>query len=121
MNEFQRRIKRFTAARDWGQFHNPKGLLLGIVEEDGEIRNLVKWEQDPKKLQRVLAEHREELEDDIGDIYWFLALLTNANNINLDEAIDGVIRKNETRFPVAETRSRHTNRHLGGRDRQYGK
>ena len=119
MNDFQKRIKKFSEDRDWNQFYNPKDLLLGIVEEVGEIRNLVKWEQDIAKLKKVLLDNREELEDNIGDLYWFLALLANENGIDLDEAVAKVIQKNEARFPVADVKSRHTNRYLGGKDGQY--
>src|SRR3989338_2919901 len=114
MNEFQQKIKKFSEDRNWGQFHNPKDLLLGIVEEVGEIRNLVKWEQDINKIRESLEKNKEELEDNIGDLYWFLALLANGNNINIDEAISKVIEKNEKRFPVKETKSRHTNVNIGG-------
>lgn len=119
MNSFQQQIHRFSEERDWSQFYNPKDLLLGIVEEIGEMRNLVKWEQDIAKLKQVLVENRGELEDNIGDIYWFPAVLANENGIDLDEAISKVIQKNEARFPVADVKSRHTNRYLGGKDRQY--
>ena len=119
MNQFQKRIKQFSEDRDWSQFHNPKDLLLGIVEEVGEIRNIVKWEQDIKKLKAVLDKNRDQLEDDIGDIYWFLALLANGSNINMDEAIDKVIKKNEARFPASDVKSNHTNLYLGGKDKQY--
>lgn len=121
MNEFQKRIKLFTEERNWDQFHNPKDLLLGIVEEIGEIRNIVKWEQNPEKLRQVLNENKDILEDNIGDLYWFLALLANQHNINLDEAIDKVIQKNKERFPVKDTNSKHTNIFLGGKDKQYQK
>ena len=119
MNQFQKRIKQFSEERDWGQFHNPKDLLLGIVEEIGEIRNIVKWEQDIKILRTVLDDNKEKLEDEIGDIYWFLALLANGSDINMDEAIDKVIKKNELRFPVSDVKSKHTNLYLGGKDKQY--
>ena len=119
MNHFQKRIKQFTEDRDWNQFHNPKDLLLGIVEEVGEIRNIVKWEQNPEKLKQVLEDNKEELEDNIGDLYWFLALLANQNEINMDEAIDEVITQNEQRFPVKDVKSHHTNLYLGGKDKQY--
>ena len=116
MNEFQQKIKKFSEDRNWGQFHNPKDLLLGIVEEVGEIRNLVKWEQDINKIRESLEKNKEELEDNIGDLYWFLALLANGNNRNIDEEISKVIEKNEKRFPVKETKSRHTNVNIGGWD-----
>ncbi len=119
MNSYQRRIDQFAKDRDWAQFHNPKDLLLGIVEEVSEIRNIVKWEQDPKALHRVLEDNKAELKDNIGDIYWFLALLANQHDINIDEAIDEVIENNEARFPLEDTKSRHTNRYLGGKDKQY--
>lgn len=119
MNPFQERIKKFAEDRDWGQFHNPKDLLLGVVEEIGEIRNIVKWEQDINVLKKVLADNKDELEDNIGDIYWFLALLANENGVNIDDAIDRVIKKNEKRFPIEDTKGKHTNIHLGGKDKQY--
>ncbi len=119
MNEFQKKIKQFSEDRDWNQFHNTKDLLLGIVEEIGEIRNIVKWEQSPEKLKQVLSENREELEDNIGDIYWFLAILANNNNINIDDAIKKVIERNKVRFPISDTKSKHTNILLGGKDKNY--
>ncbi len=119
MNNYQKRIDQFTKDRDWAQFHNPKDLLLGIVEEVAEIRNIVKWEQDPKVLHQVLEDNKAELKDNIGDIYWFLALLANQHDINIDEAIDEVIINNEIRFPLKDTKSKHTNRYLGGKDKQY--
>jgi NTP pyrophosphatase (non-canonical NTP hydrolase) len=119
MNEFQKRIKKFAEDRDWNQFHNPKDLLLGIVEEIGEMRNIVKWEQDINILRKVINDNKEEVEDNIGDIYWFLALLANSSDINMDEAISKVIERNEKRFPVSETKSHHTNTKLGGVDKNF--
>lgn len=119
MNNAQKRILKFAEDREWGRFHNPKDLLLGIVEEIGEIRNVVKWEQDLGVLKKAIEDNREEVEDNIGDIYWFLALLANESGIDIDEAISKVIERNEKRFPVAETKSRHTNVKLGGVDRNH--
>ena len=119
MNKFQKKIKKFAKDRDWDQFHNPKDLLLGIVEEIGEIRNVVKWEQDINKIKKVLLKNKSQLEDDIGDIYWFLALLANGSRIDIDKAISKVIMKNEKRFPVKYVKSKHTNYYLGGKDKKY--
>lgn len=49
MNKYQKIIKEFSEQRNWDQFHNPKDLLLGIIEEVGEFRNIIKWEQDQKR------------------------------------------------------------------------
>lgn len=119
MNEFQKRIHKFVEEREWEQFQNPKDLLLGIVEEIGEMRNIVKWEQDPNKLKQVIIDNKEEFEDNIGDLYWFLSILASSVDINIDEAIDKVIKKNEKRFPIPDVKARHTNIYLGGKDKQY--
>ena len=119
MNSYQKKIEAFSKARKWHQFYNPKDLLLGIVEEIGELRNVVKWEQDPAKLLKVLADNREEVEDNIGDLYWFLAILANEAGVDLDSAIKKVITRNTKRFPVARVKGHHTNLKLGGKDKQY--
>ena len=121
MNKYQRIIKKFTEDRNWGQFHNPKDVLLGIVEEIGELRNIVKWEQDLNKLREVLVKNRDQVEDEIGDIYWFLALLANSCGADINRAIERTIKDNEKRFPVKEIKNKHTNRFLGGRDKKYDK
>lgn len=121
MNSFQKQIKKFNNVRNWDQFQSPKDLLLGIVEEIGELRNIIKWEQDPNVINKVILENKDEFEDNIGDIYWFLAVLANKYDIDLDEAITKVIKSNQKRFPIKQTKDHHTNLKLGGTDKQYKK
>jgi dCTP diphosphatase len=119
MNKFQKQIKKFCQERKWAQFHNPKDLLLGIVEEIGELRNVVKWEQDPKIIKKSLLENKAEVKDAVGDIYWFLVLLANSGSVDIDEAIEMTIKDNAKRFPVKKTKGKHTNTYLGGHDGKY--
>ena len=121
MNSFQKQIKTFVDARNWDQFQSPKDLLLGIVEEIGELRNIIKWEQDPEVINKVILDNKDEFEDNIGDIYWFLAVLANKYDIDLDQAITKVIKSNQKRFPIKQTKNPHTNLKLGGIDKQYKK
>ena len=62
---------------------------------------------------------KEEFEDNIGDLYWFLALLANYGDVDLDIAIEKVIEKNKKRFPVKEVKGIHTNTKAGGKDKNY--
>ena len=112
MNNFQKRIAKYNKARNWDQFHNPKDLLLGIVEEVGELRNIMKWEQHPRKIHKILAKNKSEVQDNIGDLYWFLAIIANHAGIDIDEAIDEVIKSNEKRFPVDKSKSPTNNQSL---------
>ena len=119
MNIYQEQIKQFCEERGWNQFHNPKDLLLGIVEEVGELRNVVKWEQNPETLRKVLLENNEEVKDAVGDIFWFLSILANSCDVDIDEAIKMTIEDNEKRFPIEKTKDKHTNTYLGGHDGKY--
>lgn len=116
MNKYQKQIEKFCEDRKWGQFHNPKDILLGIVEEIGEFRNLTKWEQDPGVIKKVFLDHKDEVEDGIGDIFWFLSLLANGYGIDIGKAAQRVIDENTKRFPLDKTNGKHTNINLGGYD-----
>ena len=119
MNSYQRQIQKFSNERNWGQFYNPKDILLGIVEEVGELRNLIKWEQNTEILKKVLKKNKGEVKDAVGDIYWFLSLLANSCGVDIDEAIKMTIKDNKKRFPVKKTKGKHTNTYLGGHDGKY--
>lgn len=119
MNSYQEQIKKFCEKRNWGQFFDPKDLLLGIVEEVGELRNVIKWQKDPEIIKKLISENKEEMKDGIGDIFWFLSLLANICDIDIDEAIDFTIKDNEKRFPVKKTKDKDTNIYLGGYDGKY--
>lgn len=68
-----------------------------------------------------MVENKDEVEDGIGDIFWFLALLANGCGVDIDRAIEKTIEDNEKRFPVKDVKNKHTNRFLGGKDKKYGK
>jgi NTP pyrophosphatase (non-canonical NTP hydrolase) len=87
----------------------PKDLLLGMVEEIGEFRNIIKWEQNEEKIKEMIMKHHEEVEDFFGDILWELCSLANYCHVNISEALDKVIEKHRARYPVDKVKGRHTN------------
>ncbi len=95
--------------------------MLGIVEEICEFRNLIKWEQDQDKINTLLLVQHAEVEDEIGDIYWFLAILANKTDVDMDSAISKVIESNQKRFPIKHTINKHTNIYFGGHDGRNNK
>lgn len=121
MNNYQKQIKQFCKERNWAQFHNEKDLLLGIVEEVGEFRNIIKWVTKEEDIKKLISENKADVKDAIGDIYWFLASLANTCDVDMDEAIDMTIKDNKKRYPVEKTKGHHTNIHLGGYDGKYNK
>ncbi len=121
MKDLQKKARDFLKERDWEQYHQPKDLLLGIVEEIGEFRNLVKWEQDPKKILKIIKDNHEEAEDFFGDVLWYLSSLANVCNVDLKGALDKVIKENEKRFPRHLVKGNVANPKTGGVDLKYKK
>jgi NTP pyrophosphatase (non-canonical NTP hydrolase) len=105
----QAEVEKFLNERGWRKFHTPKELLLGMVEEIGEFRNIIKWEQDEVKVkEKIMAKH-EEVEDFFGDMLWELSSLANYCDVDLSAALDKVIVKHRKRFPVENVKDKHTN------------
>ena len=122
--EFQQAVSRMKEERDWNQFHQPKDLLLGFVEEIGKFRNIIKWEQDPAALRRLLVsecsdERRLEIVDFFGDALWYLASLADYCKVDLREAMKEVIDGHDRRFPVAKVHGTTANPKTGGFDGKY--
>jgi NTP pyrophosphatase (non-canonical NTP hydrolase) len=189
LNEFQKCVSRLKTALNWHQFHQPKDLLLGMVEEIGEFRNLIKWEQDSaiiktiilgkkkemdgvtarsqisqsqlnqlyylasingkintdksdiatnwikqkanvddlKKLTMAKADFlisqliREEVVDFFGDMLWFLGSLADYCEVDLQQAMEDIIKKNETRFSPEKVRGQKARILAGEYDGKYVK
>lgn len=119
MNSQQEKIKKFCEERDWNQFFDPKDLMLGIVEEIGELRNIVKWLKGREEGNRALLDNKDEVKDAVGDIFWFLSLLANSAGVDIDEAAEWTIEDNKRRFPIDKVKGKHTNIKAGGHDGKY--
>jgi NTP pyrophosphatase (non-canonical NTP hydrolase) len=119
VNKYQKEIKEFCEERDWEQFFDPKDLMLGIVEEIGELRNIVKWLKTREESAKALVDNKDEVKDAVGDIFWFLSLLANSAGVDIDESAQWVIEDNKKRFPVEKVKGQHTNIKSGGHDGKY--
>ena len=123
---FQEAVMRIKKEREWHQFHQPKDLLLGLIEEIGEFRNLIKWEQNPEKIHQLLVsnplpEHRDEVLDFFGDALWYIGSLADYCEVDLAEASRAIVDELEGRFPKHKVKGTTANPKTGGYDRKYSK
>lgn len=78
----------------WG-YWKPHEILARITEEVGELARLVNHLFGPKPKKP--DEEAQELEMEVGDIYYALICFANSNNIDLSKALEKCIHKGETR------------------------
>jgi NTP pyrophosphatase (non-canonical NTP hydrolase) len=107
--EQQKIVSNFVKEREWDRYHTPKELLLGMVEEIGEFRNIIKWEQDEEKVRLKIQDNFAEVEDFFGDMLWELCSLANYCSVDINTALNKVIEKHRIRFPTQEVKGKHTN------------
>ncbi len=97
------RIRRFVAARDWQQYHNPKDMAVAIAAEAGELMQHFVWQQ-PDQVDRRAEEKREEIASEIADVGILLFEMADLLGMNLGEVMEAKITRNETRYPVEKSR-----------------
>ena len=58
------RIRKFTADRNWGQFHTPANLAKSIAIEAGELLECYQWseEADLEQVKQELADVMDQNE-----------------------------------------------------------
>lgn len=82
---------------------------MGLVEEIGEFRNIIKWEQNKNKVKEKIKKNHAEVEDFFGDVMWEICSLANYCGVNVEEALEKVISKHTKRFPVKKFKGKHIN------------
>lgn len=121
---FQKEVFKMKKGRDRHQFHQPKDLLLGMIEEIGEFRNIIKWEQNNQKIREILVtkadkEKRDEIENFFGDMLWYLGSLADYCNVELEKSMEEIIKELKVRFPIEKAKGSTSNPKTGGYDGKY--
>lgn len=98
LDDLKQRLREFTAARDWEQFHTPKNLAMALVAEAAEVVEHFQWlttvesqTLDPAKRVGVALE--------LADVLLYLVMLADSLDIDLADVARRKINLNEKRFP----------------------
>jgi NTP pyrophosphatase (non-canonical NTP hydrolase) len=86
------RIRKFTADRDWDQFHSPANLAKSISIEANELLECFQWSDTDYDLQHV----KEEL----ADVLVYCRDLLDKLDLDEDEIVNMKMNQNEAKYPV---------------------
>lgn len=100
------RIIRFRDARDWKKFHNPKDLALSLVLEAGEVMEHFQWKSS-EEMERHLVEKKGEIADELADVLYWILLMGHDFDIDLMDALEGKLKKNEEKYPIEKVKGTH--------------
>lgn len=96
---------KFRDDRNWKQFHNPKDQALSLTLEATELLELMQW-KNGAELQKHLEKNRELLGDELCDVFYWVLVIAHDQGIDLRQAFEAKIRKNEVKYPVEKAHGR---------------
>ena len=107
LNAILREILDFRERRDWKQFHNPKNLAVSISLESNELLEHFQWKNMEESLT-YLKQNKEKLSEEAADILVYLLYFCNDAEIDLLQAVEDKIEKNNKKYPVEKSKGKST-------------
>ncbi|MEI8249039.1 MAG: nucleotide pyrophosphohydrolase [Candidatus Taylorbacteria bacterium] len=101
------RIIKFRDARDWKQFHNPKDVALSLVLEATEVMEHFQW-KNKEEMEEYVKTHKGEIAEELADTLYWILLMSHDLNIDILDALEKKIEKNESKYPVDKAKGKHT-------------
>ena len=107
IKELTEKIRKFRDERDWMQFHNHKDMALSLVLEAAEVLEHFQWKS-PDEIVKYAKTHKDEIAEELADVGMYLFELADNIGIDLREAMEKKIEKNNSNYPVEKARGKHT-------------
>ena len=103
LNQLQAYLRQFAKDRDWDQFHSPKNLSMALSVEVSELLENFQWLTE-EQSHTLDEQQRAAVADEIADVQMYLARLADKLDINIGEAIEQKIVKNEAKYPAEKVK-----------------
>lgn len=107
INELTKRIIAFRNARDWKQFHNPKDLAISLVLEANEVMEHFQW-KNKDEIEKYIKSNKSDIGEELADVLYWVLLMSHDLKINVLDALEKKIKKNEDKYPVEKAKGKHT-------------
>ena len=101
------KIKKFRDDRDWMQFHDPKNMAVSIILEASELLEHFQWKT-TEEVEEYARQNQDEIKDEIADIALYLFEMADNLGIDLIDAMEKKLAKNEKKYPAEKARGKHT-------------
>lgn len=109
------RIRKFTADRDWDQFHTPANLAKSISIEANELLECFQWSDKDYDLQHVKIINSKCVKQKaervfvaftypLADVMVYCLNLLDKLDLDEDEIINMKMTMNEAKYPVEKAK-----------------
>ncbi len=92
---------KFRDARNWRQFHSLRNLIVSLSLEAAELLELTQWKRDDD-IDAIADDPAAlaALGEECADILLYLLLIADKAGIDLAQAAQEKLAKNEEKYPV---------------------
>ena len=107
IQQLRDKVTKLVDDRDWSQFHSPKNLAMDIAIEAAELMEKFVW-LDVKASYEELEKNRQEIEDELADVFVVALAFANAAKIDIAKAVEHKLIKTMEKYPIEKAKGRHT-------------
>lgn len=102
-DELNAEVREFCEKREWEQYHTPKDLAIGLSTESSELLEEFRFKNEAEQAEILAStDKRENVEDELADILFFLLRFADLYEIDLEAALAQKMEKNKKRYPEGE-------------------
>ena len=101
LRELEAIVRRFCEARDWGRFHTPKDLAIGVSTEAAELLAHFRFRSTDEISEMLRDQHnRASVGDELADVLYFLLRLAELCDLDLAAEFKRKMKINEAKYPA---------------------
>lgn len=106
IKELTKRIIAFREARDWKQFHNAKDLAISLTLEASEVLEHFQWKS-KEEIEKYIKTNKDDIGEELADVLYCILLLSHDLDVDILDAMDKKLKKNELKYPVEKSKGRN--------------
>lgn len=103
IKDLTKKIIEFRNSRDWEKFHNPKDVALSLSLEASEVLEHFQWKNE-QEVKEYIKTHKEEIGEELADVFYWVLLMSHDLDIDIIDALDKKIKKNEFKYPIDKSK-----------------
>ncbi len=100
------KINKFRDERDWKQFHNPKDVALSLALEAAEVIEHFQWKNN-QEVAKYIKSNKDDIGEELADVLYWVLLMSHDLEIDIKEALEKKIAKNEKKYPIDKSKGKH--------------
>jgi NTP pyrophosphatase (non-canonical NTP hydrolase) len=105
LKDLTKLVLEFRNKRNWKQFHSVSQMLLALGIEVSELSEHFLWLNEEESIFYA-KKNKSSVSDELADILYWIILIANDLDINLNSALKNKINKNKKKYPINKARGK---------------